>query len=86
MITNHQKAKKKPASIPLFPKNLAYVKLQLFWENNSFQKSENGSCTCYCVKSVLIRSFSCPYFPAFRKSRNADTFCAVCMMSLFLKK
>ena len=39
MITNHQKAKIKPASIPLFPKKLAYVKLQLFWENNSFQKS-----------------------------------------------
>ena len=32
---------------------------------------------CYCVKSVRVRSFSGPYFSAFRYSADADTFHAV---------
>ena len=77
---------KQPVSIAVLKKNASYCKNSLVWnfEEQStkiprwpceFKSKEmqwsKSVCAMYCMKSVYIRSFSGPYFPAFEL--NSDT-------------
>ena len=80
--------KKQPVSIAVLKKNASYCKNSLVWnfEEQStkiprwpceFKSKEmqwsKSVCAMYCMKSVYIRSFSGPYFPAFELNRDTQS-------------